>query len=113
GTEPHGEKPGDHASLIADPLDQLARRNRKKEVSRKKAELDEHDLCVSQIKDVFQMRHQNIVQSCQEAPHEEQCCRHRHGALVGGNACGLDDWRLWSCYCHQFRTSILYRSTVK
>ena len=77
----HGEQTHDHRSLIADPVNDLGRRNGEKKIRSEERKLNQHDLRVIQIENRLQMRDKNIVETGQKAPHKKQCshCHQRRG----------------------------------
>src|SRR5579864_9010879 len=72
GTHTHSEKPQHHRPLVANPVNDLRRRNGEDEIRPKKCELNQHHLLVIQVEDRFQVRHKNVVETGKKAPHEEE-----------------------------------------
>ena len=66
----HGAQPADHAPLVAQAIDQPPGRKGDQEISREKAQLDEHGLGVVQAEDALEVGHQDVVQTGDEAEDE-------------------------------------------
>ena len=65
-------QPGDDAALVAQALQQPARRHRDQEIGREEAELDQHRLHIAQREHRLQVRDEDVVQRGDQTPHEEQ-----------------------------------------
>ena len=68
----HDEQPHHQRFLIADPLDQLGRRDRRDEIGDEPHRFDQRRLGVAQVEHAAQMRQQRVVDDGDEAPHEEE-----------------------------------------
>ena len=67
----HGQQTYYHRALIADPVNDLSRWYGEKKIRSKEGKLNEHDLCVIQVEDWFQVRNENVIETSQKAPHKK------------------------------------------
>src|SRR5215469_14246842 len=72
GSRSHDEQTCHHRTLISHPVNDPGRRYREDEICPEKRELNEHHLGIVEIKNRFQVRHENIVQTSKKAPHKKQ-----------------------------------------
>jgi len=68
----HDQQPDDERFLIADPLDQLCRGDRREEIGDEPHALDQGGLGIVEVEDAPEVREQRVVDDGDEAPHEKQ-----------------------------------------
>ncbi len=67
-----GEQARNHRLLVPNPVNNLGGREGKNEIRSKKRKLNELGLLVIQVKNRFQMGHQNVIQAGKKSPHKKQ-----------------------------------------
>ena len=93
----HDEQTDDHGLLVASPLDELASGEGEDEVGGEEGELHQHDLSVVELEDALEVGDEDVVETGEESPHEEEHGRDAHRPLVGSL---IDIWsRRCCCDC--------------